>query len=150
VVFARQIETEHAMKALVAIALAVVVAGCATPPESANVYPTYQALGEQSVRLGTVESVRNVILASPPSGGLAGSAIGGGRGAAATTILGAIGGGLLGQHVEASASNRPGFEITVLLDNGELRAVTQPADELFRPGERVRLLSNGYTTRVTH
>jgi outer membrane lipoprotein SlyB len=160
VVFARQIETEHAMKALVAIALAVVVAGCATPPESANVYPTYQALGEQSVRLGTVESVRNVTLASPPSGvgvlggaalgGLAGSAIGGGRGAAATTILGAIGGGLLGQHVEASTSNRPGFEITVLLDNGELRAVTQPADELFRPGERVRLLSNGYTTRVTH
>ena len=26
----------------------------------------------------------------------------------------------------------------------------EAADELFRPGERVRLLSNGYMTRVTH
>jgi outer membrane lipoprotein SlyB len=38
----------------------------------------------------------------------------------------------------------------VRLDNGELRAITQDADEPFRIGERVRLLSNGRTTRVTH
>lgn len=56
----------------------------------------------------------------------------------------------MGQNVEQHANNRPGFEITVRLDNGELRAITQAADEMFRPGEHVRLLSNGLTTRVTH
>lgn len=45
---------------------------------------------------------------------------------------------------------RSGLEITVKLDNGELRAIVQEADEMFQPGERVRLLSSGGVTRVTH
>ncbi|MGX4642160.1 glycine zipper 2TM domain-containing protein [Massilia sp. SYSU DXS3249] len=143
-----------------ALSLAAVLAGCATPPPSASVYRAYQTQNEQVVRTGTVESVRNVIIANTESGvgtmggaalgGLAGSYAGSGRGSAAASIVGAIAGGLLGQRVEASANNRPGFEITVKLDSGELRAITQAADELFRPGERVRLVSNGYQTRVTH
>ena len=36
------------------------------------------------------------------------------------------------------------------LENGEMRAITQDADEIFRPGDRVRLLSSGGVTRVTH
>jgi outer membrane lipoprotein SlyB len=47
-------------------------------------------------------------------------------------------------------TKKQGLEITVKLDNGELRAITQEADETFRPGERVRLLSGGGVTRVTH
>ena len=149
------------MKTAAAIlALTGILAGCATPPESGIVYNSYQTMNEQVVRMGTVESVRNVTIASPESGvgtmsgaalgGLAGSEAGGGKGAIATGLIGAVAGGLIGQHVERSAGNRAGFEITVKLDSGELRAVTQPADEMFRPGERVRLLSNGYNTRVTH
>jgi outer membrane lipoprotein SlyB len=148
------------MKAVVATALAVLVAGCATPPPSSSVYHYGQTQNEQSVRLGTVESVRNVTIANPESGtgtlggaalgGLAGSTIGSGKGEAAGAIAGAIAGGLLGQHIEASANNKPGYEITVHLDSGEYRAITQAADEVFRPGERVRLISNGVTTRVSH
>lgn len=143
-----------------ALAGAALLAGCATPPESGSVYNSYQTMNEQVVRMGTVESVRNVTIASPESGvgtmsgaalgGLGGSQIGGGKGSIATGIIGAVAGGLVGQQVERNASNRAGFEITVRLDGGELRAITQPADEMFRPGDRVRLLSNGYTTRVTH
>jgi outer membrane lipoprotein SlyB len=141
-------------------ALAGMLAGCATPQESGGVYGSYQTMNEQVVRMGTVESVRNVIIASPESGvgtmtgaalgGLGGSEIGGGKGSIATGIIGAVAGGLVGQQVERGAGRRNGFEITVKLDSGELRAITQPADEMFRPGERVRLLSNGYNTRVTH
>jgi outer membrane lipoprotein SlyB len=148
------------MKAVATLALAGILAACVTPPESGNVYSSYETMHEQSVRMGTVESVRNVVIASPESGvgtlsgaalgGLAGSEVGGGKGAIAAGILGAVGGGLFGQHVEKGASKRPGFEITVHLENGQLLAITQPADEMFRPGERVRLVSNGYATRVTH
>jgi outer membrane lipoprotein SlyB len=143
-----------------ALAFAAILAGCTAPPESGSVYSSYQTMNEQVVRTGTVESVRNVAIVSPESGvgtmsgaalgGLAGSEVGGGKGAIATGILGAVAGGVAGQHVERGANKRAGFEITVKLDSGELRAITQPADEMFRPGERVRLLSNGYTTRVTH
>lgn len=144
----------------VALAGASLLAGCATPPESGSVYNSYQTMNEQVIRMGTVESIRNVTIASPESGvgtmsgaalgGLGGSQIGGGKGSIATGIIGAVAGGLVGQQVERNAGNRAGFEITVRLDSGELRAITQPADEMFRPGDRVRLLSNGYTTRVTH
>jgi outer membrane lipoprotein SlyB len=148
------------MKASSTLIIAALLAGCATAPPSGNVYRNYQTQNEQVVRTGTVESVRNVVIVNPESGvgtmggaalgGLAGSQAGHGDGSAAVGIIGAIVGGLIGQRIEANANNRPGFEITVRLDSGELRAVTQAADELFRPGERVRLLSNGYMTRLTH
>jgi outer membrane lipoprotein SlyB len=38
----------------------------------------------------------------------------------------------------------------VRLQNNELRAITQDADEEFKPGERVRLVSSNGVTRVTH
>lgn len=148
------------MKTSLTFVFVALLAGCATPPPSGSVYRAYQTQNEQVIRTGTVESVRNVVIVNPESGvgtmggaalgGLAGARAGSGNGSAAMSIVGAIAGGLLGQRVEAGANTRPGFEITVKLDSGELRAVTQAADELFRPGERVRLLSNGYNTRVTH
>jgi outer membrane lipoprotein SlyB len=143
-----------------AVALIALLAGCAGPSNSGSVYSSSQTMNEQSVRMGTVESVRNVTIANPESGvgtmagaalgGLGGSQIGNGNGSAAVGIIGAVAGGLIGNRVENQVNNRPGFEITVRLENGELRSITQAADEMFRPGERVRLLSNGYTTRVTH
>jgi outer membrane lipoprotein SlyB len=148
------------MRTIVALALASVLAGCAYPPQSSSVYHYYQTQNEQVVRTGTVESIRNVTIVNPESGvgslsgaalgGLAGSNIGAGKGEAAGAIVGALAGGLLGQRVEQGVGNKPGIEITVRLDTGELVAITQAADEYFRPGERVRLLSNGQTTRVTH
>ena len=151
------------MKAAIAIVtLAALVAGCATSNTSGSVYTARQTLGEQTVRMATVESVREVTidrgqesgtgaLTGAALGGLAGSNVGGGRGAVAATIAGAVVGGIIGQNVEKNANNRKGYEITVNLDqSGELSAITQEADEQFRPGERVRLLSDGRRTRVTH
>ena len=146
---------------LVPAVLAALLAGCANPAPSGQVYGSYQTMGEQVVRMGTVESVRNVIIANPDTGvgtvsgaalgGIGGSQIGHGNGSAAVGILGAVAGAVIGNRIENQANNRPGLEITVRLDNGELRAITQLADEPFRPGERVRLLTNGYhQTRVTH
>jgi outer membrane lipoprotein SlyB len=150
------------MKRLILIAaFGAAVTGCAVTPNSASVYNTRQAQGEQTVRMGVVESIRNVTIDKGSSGvgtvaggalgGIAaGSAIGRGNGALAAGIVGALAGGVVGNRVEANMANRPGLEITVRLDNGELRAITQDADEPFRVGERVRLLSSGGTTRVTH
>ena len=136
------------------------LSGCVVPQQSSNVYQTRQTMGEQSVRMGVVESIRNVIIDYGQSGvgtmggaalgGLAGNTIGKGNGSIAGAIGGAIAGGLIGQQVERNVNSRPGLEITVKLDNGSLTAITQEADEQFNVGDRVRLLSNGRTTRVTH
>ena len=85
-------------------------------------------------------------------GGIAGSTIGGsGRANAAGAIAGAIVGGIVGNAVENNANQRNGIEITVRLDSGQMIAVPQEnAGENFRPGDRVRVLSDGRTTRVTY
>jgi len=123
-------------------------------------YPGYQVAGEQSVRFGVVESVRDVRIQPGNTGvggaggamlgSVAGSHVGGGSGQVAGAIGGAILGGIIGHNVEASANARPGLEVTVLLDSGAYVAVVQAPDEMFRSGDRVRVLSGRGITRVTH
>jgi outer membrane lipoprotein SlyB len=143
-----------------ALVAAAVMSGCAST-SSGSVYSGGQARQEQTVRMGVVESVRQVSIEGSKSGvgavaggmvgGVAGSNIGGGsRGSAIGSILGVVAGGVAGNAIEQGTTKKQGLEITVKLDNGELRAITQEADEAFRPGERVRLLSGGGVTRVTH
>lgn len=136
-----------------------ILAGCATGNSSGSVYSRGQAQREQTVRIATVESVREVTIDGGQTGvgtgtgaivgGVAGNAIGGGRGRVLTTVLGAVAGGIAGQAVEGGVSKRRGLEITVQYANGDLRAITQDADEMFRPGERVRVVTGGGVTRVT-
>jgi outer membrane lipoprotein SlyB len=59
-------------------------------------------------------------------------------------------GGLGGAAAEEAVTRQRGVEITVKLDSGRMIAITQAADEEFKVGERVRVLSGGGTTRVTH
>ncbi|RZF29861.1 glycine zipper 2TM domain-containing protein [Paraburkholderia sp. UYCP14C] len=146
------------------IAGSLAMSGCAVNSSSPDVFTASQAQREQTVRMATVESVRAVRISTnngQPSGvgalggaalgALAGSSIGGGRGSVATGIVGGIGGAVAGNAVENRVAMRDGIEITVRLDNGDMRAVTQTSTgEIFRAGDRVRLLSSGGVTRVTH
>lgn len=138
----------------------VALAGCATQQRSGSVYRAGEAQREQVVRLGTVESVREVTIdrgktgvgtgAGAIVGGIAGSTVGQGRGSAVGAVIGAVAGGIAGQAIEERSSRVPALEITVKLDNGEMRAIVQEVDgQQFKPGDRVRLLSQAGTTRVT-
>jgi outer membrane lipoprotein SlyB len=147
-------------KLAAAIACIGIVAGCAHPGMGSGDYRRYEARGEQSVRFGVVESIRDVKINAFDTGvgtatgavlgGIAGSHVGRGNGEVAGALAGAVLGGIIGQNVEKSANERPGVEITVLLDSGRYIAVVQEADEQFRAGDRVRVLSGYRSTRVTH
>jgi outer membrane lipoprotein SlyB len=141
------------------LAGALLLGGCAYNGGSGD-YRAYETRGEQSVRFGVVEAVRDVRIDPHETGvgtaggavlgGLAGSNVGGGTGQIAGAIGGAILGGIIGQNIEKSANERHGLELTVLLDSGRYIAVVQEADESFRAGDRVRILSGRGNTRVTH
>jgi outer membrane lipoprotein SlyB len=140
------------------------VTGCAYNNSSADVYTANETQREATVRMGTVESVRAVTIRSndgQPSGigalgggalgAVAGSTIGSGKGSILAAIAGGLAGAVAGNAVENGVAKRSGVEITVRLDNGDLRAITQSATgEMFHAGDRVRLLSSGGVTRVTH
>ena len=149
----------HAHVAAFAAAFALLAGGCAYHAGSGD-YRGYQVMGEQSVRFGIVESVRDVRINPRETGvgsaggavlgGIAGSNVGGGSGQVAGAVGGAILGGIIGHNVEASANERHGLEVTVHLDSGNYIAIVQEPDEAFRPGDRVRVLTGRGTTRVTH
>ena len=146
-------------KILTVAALASTLLACASS-NSGSVYSRDEARRVQTVKTGIVESVRSVKLDGTKSpvgtiaggavGGIAGSTVGHGNGSAIVAIIGAIAGGLVGSAAEEGLTRKDALEITVKLDGGNMVAVVQEADEQFHAGDKVRLVENGSTTRVTH
>jgi len=143
-----------------AIAACALVLGACAYPAGSREYGPYEVRGAQTVNFGVVESVREVRLhggetgvgaaSGAAIGMVAGSNVGGGSGQVVGAIAGTVLGGILGSNIERSANEQQGVEVTVLLDSGKYLAVVQGADELFRAGDRVRVLSGRGATRVTH
>ena len=137
----------------------LVVSGCASGLGGRD-YSRDQARMVQEVEMGRVESVRSVRIEGTKTpigagagviiGGVAGNSVGGGRGTVIGTTVGAVLGGLGGAAAEEAITRKDGYEITVRLDSGRMIAVTQTADESFREGDRVRVLTGGGVTRVSH
>jgi outer membrane lipoprotein SlyB len=143
------------IQTIILILVASILGACATS-NSGDVYRREDTRKIQSVRMGVIESVRTVKLEGTNSnigtaagavvGGIAGSTVGEGKGSA----IGAVAGGIAGSAIEEVATRTDGVEITVKLDNGSLVAIVQEATETFKPGEKVRLIETGGTTRVSH
>ncbi len=135
------------------------VAGCAGGLGGKD-YSRDQARSVQEVQMGVIQSVRTVKIEGTKSvvgpaagavvGGVAGSTVGGGRGSIVGATLGAVLGGVGGAAAEEAITRKDGVEITVKLDSGRVLAITQAADEEFRVGDRVRVLTGDGVTRVTH
>jgi len=148
------------LKLVAALAMSAAVLGGCASSMSCGAYSREQARQVQEVQMGVVESVRHVKIEGTQSpvgagagaviGGIAGSNVGQGKGSDIGTILGAVAGGVAGSMIEEGVTGKDGLEITVKLENGRLIAVTQEADEQFRVGERVRVLTGGGVTRVSH
>ena len=146
------------LKCLMLLVAVLFLSACASS-RSGDVYSRDQTRREMSLRLGVVDSVREVrmegtrsgvgSLAGAGVGGVAGSTIGGGKGQIIGAIVGAVAGGLAGSAAEEKLTEKNALEITVRLDNGEVIAVVQEMGEVFRRGDRVRVLSDHRSTRVT-
>ena len=134
----------------------LLLSGCASNLNGST-YSRADARAVQTVRLGTIESLRPVqiegtrtpigAIAGAAVGGIAGSGVGGGRGSSIATVLG----GVAGAAAEEGLTRSQGVEITVREDDGNLRAYVQEVDpaQQFRVGDRVRIASVNGASRVT-
>ena len=136
----------------------LMIAGCQSS-RSGRVYSRDQARVTQSVYYGTVLEVKNVqiegtksgfgMIAGGVLGGFLGNTVGGGTGRKLATAGGAVAGAAAGAAGEEAATRKKGLEITVELDNGQIIAVVQEADDQYAVGDRVRILRGpDGTTRV--
>ncbi len=149
----------RAMAIAVLAVSALALPGCTTTGEVMR--PGEQVQREEIVRTGVVENVRDVqIENTQPTtgagsaigavvGGVAGSYVGQGRGSIVSSVIGAVLGSVAGQAAEQQGGRRHGVEIAIKLDDGRAISIVQAAGETFRPGDRVRIISDGITARVT-
>ena len=124
---------------------ALVLAGCSTPP-------AFQVSEQAAPRIGTVESitqdsVQNVDTAVGTIGGALiggglGSLIGGGTGQVVATVVGAAGGGFVGNQL-SQRSTTAVWRIAVRYDDGTFATVQQTVPPNLRVGDRVRVTSSG-------
>ncbi len=137
------------------------VTGCASSLKG-DTYSRVEARRPQVVRMGTIEALRPVQIEGTQSkigagagavvGGIAGSSTSRGKGGQVMAVIGAVAGGIAGAAIEEGITRTQGVEITIQEDNGAIRAYVQEVSEgqVFRVGERVRILSVDGKYRVTH
>jgi outer membrane lipoprotein SlyB len=130
--------------ALLIIAI-VAVAGCAQQP-------TYQVYNQPVARVGTIESIQQVDRQkyAPGAGAVTGALIGGGLGSiagqgwgkAAAVIVGAVGGGIVGNELQKNQTELI-WEIGIRYDDGGYGTITQAQSPGLRIGDRVRVTDTG-------
>ena len=119
-----------------------------------------QQMGEDEVRFGRIERIDPVSLEGDHhlgigmvlgavAGGVLGHQFGGGTGRDVLTVMGTLGGGLLGRGVQNKyADRRAGQHIIVKVNSGVAVGITQPADPALRVGDKVRIDGAGQDARV--
>jgi outer membrane lipoprotein SlyB len=106
---------------------------------------------------GTVESIRALELKGEASGlgavagGVTGAVLGNqagrGNGNTVMTIAGVAGGALAGNEIEKSAKKRYSYRVTVRMDDGSFRTLSQSTVPAVTVGERVRVVDSTVVAR---
>ncbi len=127
----------------------------APAPPRADLKPV--ARGSTCSSCGTVESVHAILLRGDASGlgavaggvtgAVVGNQIGRGNGNTAMTILGAAGGALAGNEIEKNVKKHYSYRVTVRMDDGTFRTVSQAHAPAVTVGERVRVVNGTVIAR---
>ena len=122
-----------------------------------NGRPKLSAYANTCASCGTVESIRSVQLkgdatglgavAGGVTGAVVGNQMGRGNGHTAMTILGAAGGALAGNEIEKNVKKHYSYRVTVHMDDGSFRTVSQPDAPAVTVGEHVRVVDGTVVAR---
>lgn len=126
-------------------------------PGHNNGAPKLAAYANTCASCGTVASIHTLVLkgdatglgavAGGVTGAVVGNQIGRGNGNTAMTILGAAGGAFAGNEIEKNVRKRYSYRVTVHMDDGSIRTVSQPSAPAVTVGERVRVVNGSVIAR---
>lgn len=129
----------------------------ASPAHNTNSRPKLSAYSNTCAACGTVESIRSVQLkgdatglgavAGGVTGAVVGNQMGRGNGNTAMTLLGAAGGALAGNEIEKNVKKHYSYRVTVHMDGGSFRTVSQSHAPAVAVGERVRVVDGAVVAR---
>ena len=118
--------------------------------EAVHTAPLQVAAVAKCTDCGVIESVREVekagqgtglgVVGGAVVGGVLGNQVGGGTGKDVMTVVGAVAGGVAGNQIEKKVRSTKVYEITVRMDDGDSRVVTESTAPSWRQGDKVRLI----------
>ncbi len=121
-------------------------------PKQVAVAPPAAAAKPKCLDCGVVQSVVEVEVkgkgtgAGAVAGGVAGAVIGNqigeGSGKTAARVIGAAGGAVIGHQVERSVRSTKRHDITVRMEDGSERTVSQEQTPTWRSGDKVRVVND--------
>jgi len=119
--------------------------------------PKLAAYANSCASCGTVASIHAIELKGDASGlgavaggvtgAVVGNQIGRGNGNTAMTILGAAGGAFAGNEIEKNVKKHYSYRVTVRMDDGSFRTVSQPSAPAVTVGARVRVVDGTVVAR---
>ncbi len=141
----------------IVLAAVVLVAAASIPAPPADA----QSQTMQRILYGEVVSAERITIRDRPTGrgaqsgstigAVAGYALADGRDRWLGALVGGVLGGAAGNAAEKAKKKKPGWDLIILLDNGEEVGIQVPMNKknrgIFTPGDRVRMTSgpNGET-----
>lgn len=106
---------------------------------------------------GVVESIRAAevkpqgsgvgAVAGGVTGGVIGNQIGGGSGRVIATVVGAAGGAYVGNEIEKNVKKSTVYQVTVRMEDGTARTMTESAPPAYRVGEKVKIVDGRISAR---
>ena len=139
---------------MVNVVSSIGLVGCASDLD-ADTYSRDQVRQVATIDKGVIRSLKLVKISGEENwvgsgtGAVLGGA-GGGHGHLVSAVIGAVAGGLLGEATQEGLTKAKGVEITIQKDSGQEISIVQQVqqNQIFRVGDRVRILQEGNTTRV--
>lgn len=142
----------------------VLRAGQVSDPAATRETPRTGAKGEPvrhavngCANCGVIESVRAVqvpgqgsglgAVAGGVTGAVVGSQFGRGNGRTALGVLGAVGGAYAGNSIEQNVRSRSSYRVTVRMDDGTQRTISQGHAPTFATGAKVRVINGQLAAR---
>jgi outer membrane lipoprotein SlyB len=121
------------------------------PAPMVQTAPMHVAAVAACAECGVIESVREVDAKGKGSGigavggavvgGLLGNQVGAGRGKDVMTVVGAVGGGLAGNEVEKRMKTTKSYEVTVRLNDGSSRVISEAGLPTWHIGDKVKVVN---------
>jgi len=128
------------------------------PAEEVHNAPARIAVVATCAECGVVESVREIDAKGQGSGlgavgggvlgGLLGNQVGAGRGKDVMTVVGVVGGAVAGNEVEKRVRATKSYEITVRLNDGSSRVISQASAPTWRTGDKVKIVDGEIRSNV--
>ena len=117
---------------------------------------TAQEAAKECLNCGVIESIRLVEVKGEGTGvgavtggvvgAVVGSQIGQGKGKTVAEVAGAAGGAYAGNEIEKNMKKSTYFRVSVHMNNGSVRTITQKIDPGFKTGDSVKI-ENGTLVR---